>query len=83
MGAVSGNGYGALKVYGRTIGAHVYHYTQKYGPVPYSMELDHIICDNPICCNPEHLCPVPRRINRSRSEEAKERRRKWNEGVPF
>lgn len=83
LGAITSRGYGALKVYGQTISAHVYHYAQKYGPVPRGKELDHAVCDNPICCNPDHLKPVPRRINRSRSEEGKERKKQWNEGVPF
>lgn len=43
---------------GPAINAHVWIYEQIVGPVPLGMELDHFACDNPPCCNPEHVRPT-------------------------
>jgi len=48
------NGYGAFKLNGKKIGAHVFSYKQSYGPVPDGMEVCHK-CDNRSCCRPSHL----------------------------
>lgn len=50
--------------------AHVESYYRAIGPVPISMELDHL-CRNPSCINPDHLEPVPHRINIQRGKTAK------------
>ena len=34
-------------------------YEDKVGPIPEGMFLDHT-CENPACCNPAHLEPIPR-----------------------
>lgn len=47
-------GYGAFQVRGRTVKAHRIAYDMLKGPVPASMDVCHT-CDNPPCCNPEHL----------------------------
>jgi hypothetical protein len=47
-------GYGAFKVGGKKVGAHVFAYEQSYGPVPDGMEVCHV-CDNRSCCRPSHL----------------------------
>lgn len=48
-------GYGRLKGYGReTLSAHRLAWTLTRGPIPDGMLVRHR-CDNPPCCNPEHL----------------------------
>ncbi len=61
----SGNGYGACTVKGTSTGAHVVVYQRHRGPVPASLELDHL-CRVPLCVNPEHLEPVAHRVNTTR-----------------
>jgi hypothetical protein len=61
-------GYGLIdKKWGGINLAHVYFYVKKYGPVPLGKELDHIVCDNKSCCNPDHVTPVTHRENILRS----------------
>jgi hypothetical protein len=54
-------GYKNIKGYGRMMGmadrlmlTHVLAYTLKYGPVPKDMVVHHR-CENPACCNVNHL----------------------------
>jgi len=49
----------------RMVSTHRYAYEQIIGPVPDGMQLDHL-CRVRLCCNPEHLEPVTRRVNQSR-----------------
>ncbi|MDR2506585.1 MAG: HNH endonuclease [Candidatus Accumulibacter sp.] len=46
--------YGRIKVGGRDILAHRYAYKLAHGEIPRGMSVCHR-CDNPKCCNPEHL----------------------------
>lgn len=68
MGAMDSKGRGELRVGQRIVRAYVYFYEQRYGPVPDKMELDHFICDNPICCNPDHVQPAQRSPNGARNQ---------------
>ncbi len=47
-------GYGVFWDGQRRIRAHVFSYQLKHGPVPAGMVICHT-CDNPPCCNPDHL----------------------------
>lgn len=47
-------GYGVTKIKGRQYTTHRLSYELEYGPIPKDMYVCHK-CDNPICCNPEHL----------------------------
>lgn len=47
------NGYGALRLGGRMVKAHRHAYELHHGTPPTSHVLHR--CDNPPCCNPEHL----------------------------
>ena len=47
-------GYGTLSVDGRGWRAHRLAYTLAVGPIPQGLKVLHK-CDNPPCCNPDHL----------------------------
>ena len=64
---VDGRGYGAFKLNGRQLGAHVVAYRRLVGPIPEGLVLDHL-CRNPRCVNPDHLEPVTQRENVVRGE---------------
>lgn len=48
------NGYGWLKVFGKTVSAHRYSYELHKGDIPPDMEILHS-CDVKNCINPDHL----------------------------
>lgn len=64
---LKGKGYGLLVTGPRTarvyIIAHRFAYEAFRGPVPDGLELDHIVCDQKLCCNPWHLKAVTHREN--------------------
>lgn len=66
VGALTGAGYGVLKLDGRTVYAHRLAYEVASGPVPEGRELDHVRargCVHRDCCNPAHLEAVPHTVN--------------------
>src|SRR5919108_4372047 len=66
-GFIMRNGYGRLtNRLGRTALAHRLMYEETIGPIPKGMDLDHL-CRVRRCINPDHLEPVPRRVNLERS----------------
>lgn len=50
------NGYGRFKIADRHVNAHRVAYGLARGPIPDGFCILHH-CDNPSCCNPEHLFP--------------------------
>jgi hypothetical protein len=54
QGAIKSNGYGHLRIDGRTVGAHRVAYELHVGPVPEGMRVLHS-CDVRRCVNPDHL----------------------------
>lgn len=63
VGAKLYGGHGVFWLNGKNVGAHVFAYVRKFGAVPSGMHLDHFACDNPSCCNPDHVRPVTPREN--------------------
>ena len=68
------DGYGVIKVSGRTRPAHVVSYEEHVGPVPGGMQLDHR-CRVRQCVNPDHLEPVTQLENVDRGKLGEQRRR--------
>lgn len=66
------NGYGHVFVpeKGQPMGAHRWMYEKANGRIPEGLHLDHL-CENPICCNPDHLEPVTHTENMRRGLVAK------------
>ncbi len=61
------NGYGQFNASGATAYAHRFAYEACVGPIPDSLELDHL-CRVRCCVNPAHLEPVTSRENTLRGD---------------
>lgn len=61
-GLLDRDGYGKMKVDGKTVRPHRFAYENARGPIPCGLELDHL-CRNPRCANPDHLEAVDTRTN--------------------
>lgn len=70
QGSRNRDGYGRITVAGRSRGTHAVAYESVRGPVPEGLVLDHLICDNPSCCDEWHLEPVTQRDNSLRGNGA-------------
>ena len=66
MGTIISRGYGACTVKGKKLYVHRYVYALVRGEFDQSLSIDHL-CRNTRCCNPDHLEPVPIRVNILRS----------------
>jgi len=68
-GSHSGNGrggqYGRISVNSITSATHIIVYTHYHGYIPNKMQVDHL-CNNRLCCNPEHLELVTHKENQRR-----------------
>lgn len=64
------NGYGEIKVKGKTLYAHRAMFEKYFGPVPAGTEIDHL-CRNRSCVNPFHLDPVSHKDNLRRGPRVK------------
>lgn len=51
-GSISKHGYGKMNISGETLALHRVWFTKKYG---YTPPLIHHVCNNKLCCNPDHL----------------------------
>jgi transposase len=53
-GVTSNTGYGLFRISGARLFTYRLSYALKYGSIPNELDVCHK-CDNPICCNPDHL----------------------------
>lgn len=67
LAGTNGHGYGTFWFEGRDIGAHRFSYRRTHGAVPAGMVLDHFVCDQRLCVNPDHVRPDTNWGNVSRS----------------
>ncbi len=70
MGATVPSGYGYLWVDGKIVRVHRWTWEQKNGPAPAGLVLDHFACNNPRCCNPDHVRLATHRENSLRGNGA-------------
>lgn len=64
-GAPNDDGYGHLKINGKSLKAHRLAYEILVAPIPDGLVIDHL-CRNRICVNPAHLEPVTSGVNTHR-----------------
>lgn len=62
LGGKNEHGYGRIKRAGRQTRAHRVAYELAHGPIPEGLGVLHR-CDNPPCCNPDHLYVGDQRAN--------------------
>lgn len=65
--AAQPNGYTKIGIDNRTWLTHRAAYTAWTGAIPDGLVIDHL-CNQPACCNPDHLAAVTQRENLMRSE---------------
>lgn len=63
LGAKSPVGRPFFSFGGKLKQAHKWIWERENGPVPDGLVLDHFVCDDPGCVNPDHLRPVTNREN--------------------
>ena len=68
-GAKTPAGYAVMREDGRNRYVHRIVYEALRGPIPADRVIDHL-CRNPGCVNPDHLEPVPHRLNILRGKRA-------------
>jgi len=56
-GRIDRKGYGRVTVNSEHLAAHRFAWELANGPIPDGLHMRHFVCDNPPCCNPEHLLP--------------------------
>lgn len=60
-----GGGYGRMSLNGQTVAVHIVAYTNFFGYIPRSKQVDHL-CNHRLCWNPAHLEMVSHTENQKR-----------------
>jgi hypothetical protein len=76
VGARLPNGYGSVRISGRTVYAHRASYEHWRGAIPDGLQIDHL-CRVRNCVNPSHLEAVTQRENMMRGEGRAAQRARW------
>lgn len=63
-------GYPVVKIRGRQYRAARLAYELLVGPIPKGLTIDHVVCRNITCINPDHMEPVTNAENARRMQEA-------------
>ena len=61
-GAKNKDGYGSIRIEGKTVSAHRVSYELRFGSIPQGLVIDHV-CRVHHCVNPDHLEPVTNEEN--------------------
>lgn len=64
-GSGRGGGYGRMCLDGQTVATHIVAYTHYFGYIPGKKQIDHL-CNQRLCCNPQHLEMVTHLRNQRR-----------------
>ena len=64
-GTGRGGGYGRMSLDGQTVAVHLVTYTHYHGYIPGKKQIDHL-CNQRLCCNPQHLELVTHLRNQKR-----------------
>jgi HNH endonuclease len=67
-GALTDRGYASFSSGYKSYNAHRWLYQWKYGPLPATLQLDHL-CRNRHCINPDHLEPLTQKEHSARTPE--------------
>ena len=57
------DGYGRYHFNGKWVQADRWLYELLKGPISFGLQLDHVVCQNRACVNPDHLEPVTQQVN--------------------
>ena len=80
-GAVDRGGYGRWRCKEKMLSPHRLMYSMYVGPIPKGLVVHHK-CENPSCCNPEHLEAVTHQENVQASAKPKTHCRRGHEFTP-
>lgn len=73
-GTGRGGGYGRMSLGGQTVAVHIVVATHYFGYIPSKKQVDHL-CEQRLCCNPQHLEIVTHLKNqRRRASRTKEQK---------
>lgn len=64
-GTGRGGGYPRMSLDGQTVAVHIVSFVNEHGYVPSKKQVDHL-CNQRMCCNPDHLEMVTHKQNQKR-----------------